>query len=175
MSSFPRVQVRPSSDRDERSEAQMHDGDRVWGGSVGQSCEPMCKNRMGAAAKLGERASDREALVIKAKRCKSSVRAVKVRFSDPRLHARKGDGRARALLAGDRPMPVRRVMMPTQTERQPSRAGSSDVDGSADPAGTAASAAAVDRPRLQRTQPRLLTAQEHARRGQSHRGVRPVR
>ncbi len=35
-----------------------------------RSCEPMDKNRIGGAAEQGERARDREALVIKAKRRK---------------------------------------------------------------------------------------------------------
>jgi RNA-directed DNA polymerase len=37
---------------------------------VERSCEPMDKNRIEGAAKQGERATDREALVIKAKRRK---------------------------------------------------------------------------------------------------------
>jgi hypothetical protein len=60
------VQVRPSVDHDERSEAQLHKGDRVWGGSVERSCEPMDKNRIEGGAEQGERARNREALVIKA-------------------------------------------------------------------------------------------------------------
>ena len=38
----------------------------MWEGSVERSCEPMNKNRIEGAAKQGERAKDREALVIKA-------------------------------------------------------------------------------------------------------------
>jgi hypothetical protein len=42
-------------------------GDRWWEGSVKRNCEPMDKNRIEGAAEQGERASDCEALVIKAK------------------------------------------------------------------------------------------------------------
>ena len=41
------------------------------------SCEPMDKNRIKGAAEQGERATIREALVIKAKRCKSGGCAAK--------------------------------------------------------------------------------------------------
>ncbi|WP_202944893.1 hypothetical protein [Pseudoxanthomonas spadix] len=61
------VQVLPQVDHDERSEAQLHEGDRVWEGSVERSCEPMNKNRIEGAAEQGERARNREALVIKAR------------------------------------------------------------------------------------------------------------
>ncbi|MFM0176705.1 hypothetical protein PQR33_46330, partial [Paraburkholderia sediminicola] len=59
------VEVPPRVDHSERSEAQLHEGDRVWGGSVERSCEPMDKNRIGGVAEQGERARNREALVIK--------------------------------------------------------------------------------------------------------------
>jgi len=49
----------------------------VWGGSVERSCEPMNKNRIEGTAEQGERACDRKALVIKAKRCKSGGCAAK--------------------------------------------------------------------------------------------------
>jgi hypothetical protein len=39
----------------------------VWEGSVERNCEPMNKNCIEGAAKQGERAIYREALVIKAK------------------------------------------------------------------------------------------------------------
>jgi len=39
----------------------------MWGGSVKRSCEPVNKNRVEGTAKQGERATNREALVIKAK------------------------------------------------------------------------------------------------------------
>ena len=38
----------------------------MWEGSVERSCEPMNKNRIEGAALQGERARNREALVIKA-------------------------------------------------------------------------------------------------------------
>jgi hypothetical protein len=38
----------------------------MWEGSVERSCEPMNKNRIEGAARQGERAGNREALVIKA-------------------------------------------------------------------------------------------------------------
>jgi hypothetical protein len=56
MSALLRVQVPPSVDHDERSEAQLHEGDRVWGGRVERSCVPMDKNRIEGAAEQGERA-----------------------------------------------------------------------------------------------------------------------
>ncbi len=42
-----------------------------------RSCEPMNKNWIEGTAEQGERASNRKALVIKAKRCKFSGCAVK--------------------------------------------------------------------------------------------------
>lgn len=36
-----------------------------------RNCEPMDKNRIQGTAEQGERANNREALVVKAKRCKS--------------------------------------------------------------------------------------------------------
>jgi hypothetical protein len=59
------VQVPPQVDHSERSEAQLHEGDRVWEGSVERSCEPMNKNRIKGGADQGERAVERKALVIK--------------------------------------------------------------------------------------------------------------
>jgi len=50
----------------ERSEAQLREGDRAWGGSVERNREPMDKNRIGGVAAQGERAMNREALVVKA-------------------------------------------------------------------------------------------------------------
>ena len=49
----------------------------MWEGSVERNCEPMNKNRIEGAAKQGERAVNRKALVIKAKRRKSGGCAVK--------------------------------------------------------------------------------------------------
>src|SRR5664280_3047942 len=71
------VKVPSRVDHNERSEAQLHEGDRVWGGSVERSCGPMNKNRIEGGADQGERARNREALVIKGKRRKSGGRAVK--------------------------------------------------------------------------------------------------
>ena len=71
------VKVPPRADHSERSEAQLHKGDQVWGGSVERSCEPMNKNRIQGAAEQGERANNREALVVKAKWRKSGGCAVK--------------------------------------------------------------------------------------------------
>jgi len=49
----------------------------MWEGSVERSCEPMNKNRIEGTAEQGERAINRKALVIKAKRCKSGGCAAK--------------------------------------------------------------------------------------------------
>ena len=56
---------------------QLHEGDRVWGGSVERSCGPMNKNRIKGAADQGERACDREVVVTKGRWRKSGGRAVK--------------------------------------------------------------------------------------------------
>ena len=56
------VKVPSRVDHNERSEAQLHEGDRVWEGSVERSCGPMNKNRIEGGANQGERAKDREAL-----------------------------------------------------------------------------------------------------------------
>jgi hypothetical protein len=71
------VKVPLQADHGERSEAQLHECDRVWGGSVDRSCGPMNKNRIEGAADRGERAMNREAPVIKGKRRRSGGRAVK--------------------------------------------------------------------------------------------------
>ena len=49
----------------------------MWEGSVERNCEPMNKNCIEGAAKQGERAIYREALVIKAKRRRCGGCAVK--------------------------------------------------------------------------------------------------
>ena len=49
----------------------------MWEGSVERNCEPMNKNRIEGAVEQGERAKNREALVIKARRRKSGGCAVK--------------------------------------------------------------------------------------------------
>jgi len=71
------VKVLPQVDHSERSEAQLHEGDRVWGGSVERNCEPMDKNRIEGVAEQGERSRIREALVIEARWRKSGGCAVK--------------------------------------------------------------------------------------------------
>lgn len=69
MGALLRLKVPPSVDHSERSEAQRNcvrvteRGEEAW--SV--SCEPMDKNRIEGVAEQGERARNREALVIKAK------------------------------------------------------------------------------------------------------------
>ena len=65
MGALLRVQVPPQADHSERSEAQLRKGDRPLEGSVERNCEPMNKNRIEGAAEQGERANNREALVIK--------------------------------------------------------------------------------------------------------------
>jgi len=71
MGALLRVQVPPQADHSERSEAQLRKGDRAWGGSVERNCEPMDKNRIEGATEQGERARNREALVVKARWRKS--------------------------------------------------------------------------------------------------------
>ena len=56
---------------------QLHEGDRVWEGSMERNCKPMDKNWIEGAAEQGERATFCEALVIKAKWRKSGGCAVK--------------------------------------------------------------------------------------------------
>ena len=73
----------------------------MWEGSVERSCEPMDKNRIEGAAEQGERAMNREALVIKAKWRKSGGCAAKecvLTWGDLAL-----------CLKGRRPMPEREV------------------------------------------------------------------
>jgi hypothetical protein len=65
MGALLEVQVLPQADHSERSEAQLRKGDRPWEGSVERTCEPMYKNRIEGAADQGERAKNREALVVK--------------------------------------------------------------------------------------------------------------
>ena len=65
MGALLEVQVLPQADHSERSEAQLREGDRAWGGSVERNCEPMDKNRIEGVADQGERARNREALVVK--------------------------------------------------------------------------------------------------------------
>ena len=65
MGALLEVQVLPQADHSERSEAQLRKGDRPWEGSVERTCEPMDKNRIKGGADQGERARNREALVVK--------------------------------------------------------------------------------------------------------------
>jgi hypothetical protein len=65
MGAILEVQVLPQADHSERSEAQLRKGDRLWGGSVERNCEPMNKNRIQGGVDQGERAMNREALVVK--------------------------------------------------------------------------------------------------------------
>jgi len=60
---------------------QLHEGNRVWGGSVERNSEPMNKNRIEGVAEQGEWARYREANVIKAKRRKSGGCAIGGRLS----------------------------------------------------------------------------------------------
>ena len=46
MGALLEVKVLPRADHSERSEAQLREGDRAWGGSVDRIREPMYKNRM---------------------------------------------------------------------------------------------------------------------------------
>ncbi len=66
MGAVLRVQVPPKGDHPERSEPQLRKGDRPWGGSGERNRAPMYKNRIRGDAERGERASDREAAMVKA-------------------------------------------------------------------------------------------------------------
>jgi hypothetical protein len=66
MGAILEVKVLPRADHSKRSEAQLHEGDRVWEGSVERTHEPMNKNRIRGAAEQGERATVCEAFVVKA-------------------------------------------------------------------------------------------------------------
>ena len=48
------VKVLPRADHSERSEVQLREGDRAWGGSMERSCGPMNKNRIQGGADQGE-------------------------------------------------------------------------------------------------------------------------
>jgi hypothetical protein len=52
-------------DHRERSDAQLHEGDRLWGGSVERSSEPRKPNGIEGVGDQGERVCNRKALVIK--------------------------------------------------------------------------------------------------------------
>ena len=65
MGALLEVQVLPQADHSERSEAQLRKGDQAWRGSVERNREPMYKKWIEGAADQGERAQNREALVVK--------------------------------------------------------------------------------------------------------------
>jgi hypothetical protein len=66
MGAVLRVQVPPKGDHLDRSEPQLREGDRAWEGSGERSRGPMYKNRIRGAAEQGERAGNREALMVNA-------------------------------------------------------------------------------------------------------------
>jgi len=59
------VKVLPKADHSDRSEAQLRKGDRPWEGSVERNRRPTYRNRIRGVADQGERAKDREALMVK--------------------------------------------------------------------------------------------------------------
>ena len=54
MGAILEVKVLPQADHSERSEAQLHKGDQVWGGSAQRKREPMNKNQIRGTASQGE-------------------------------------------------------------------------------------------------------------------------
>ena len=56
MGAISEVKVLPQADHSERSEGQLREGDRAWGGSVERKREPMYKNRIEGATDQGEQA-----------------------------------------------------------------------------------------------------------------------
>ena len=67
MGAILEVQVLPQADHSERSEAQLREGDRAWGGSDGSvNRESRDTNRIRGGAGQGEQALVCEALVVKA-------------------------------------------------------------------------------------------------------------
>ncbi|WP_293470399.1 hypothetical protein [Polaromonas sp.] len=66
MGALLEVQVLPQADHSERSEAQLHEGDRVWDRQAWSvNHEPMNKNQIEGADDQGERAMNRKAFVVK--------------------------------------------------------------------------------------------------------------
>jgi hypothetical protein len=61
------VKVRSKGDHPERSELQLRKGDLSWRGSRERNRGPMYKNRIGGDAERGERASGRQASMVKAR------------------------------------------------------------------------------------------------------------
>src|SRR5882724_5559146 len=72
------VKVHPCAGHSERSETQLHEGDRLWEGSVERNCGLTNRHQIRGGTGQGERAYDREAVVTKARGRKSGGRAVKV-------------------------------------------------------------------------------------------------
>ena len=67
MGAFLRVKVPSRVGHDERSEAQLHEGDRVWDRQARSiNCEPMDKNRIEGDTQQGEQAIICKALMTKA-------------------------------------------------------------------------------------------------------------
>ena len=71
MGAILEVKVLPRADHSERSESQLREGDRAWGGSDERNREPMDKNRIRGVVDQGEQARNCEALVVKGGRRKS--------------------------------------------------------------------------------------------------------
>ena len=65
MGAILEVQVLSPADHSERSESQLREGDRAWGGSVERNRESRYTNRIRGGAGQGEQANDCEALVVK--------------------------------------------------------------------------------------------------------------
>jgi hypothetical protein len=65
MGAILEVQVLPRADHSERSEVQLREGDRAWGGSMERTCELRYTNRIRGGIWQGEQASDCEAVVVK--------------------------------------------------------------------------------------------------------------
>lgn len=65
MGALLEVQVLARADHNERNEAQLREGDQAWRGIVERNREPMNKNWIEGVADQGERARNREALVVK--------------------------------------------------------------------------------------------------------------
>jgi hypothetical protein len=66
MGAILEVKVLPRADHSERSETQLREGDRAWEGSVIETVSRWTRIAYEALHKQGERASNREALVVKA-------------------------------------------------------------------------------------------------------------
>ena len=77
MGAILEVQVLPRADHSERSEAQLREGDRAWEGSVDRNRESRYTKRIRGGVRQGERAKNREALVVKAGRRRCDDCAVK--------------------------------------------------------------------------------------------------